>query len=605
VAITIPLITEFKDRGLRDAESRFDSFNRKASKAFGGLLDLTKKVAIGAGGLAAAAGLGAGKAIDAASDLGEELSKSGQLFGDAADEVDAFAKTAARQFGQSRTQAIQAANSFAIFGKAAGLAGDDLFGFSTDFVGLASDLASFNNSTPQEAIDAIGAALRGEAEPLRRFGVLLDDATLKNKALELGIYDGNGALDARQKILAAEQVIYDQTATAQGDFARTSEGLANQQRILKAELANVVTQIGEKLLPIALELAGFFNDKIMPAVQALADAFSQGGLSGVIELLWANIKKYAPLIRDAIIGFLQDAAHWIWNTGIPTLIDVLEKAGKALVDWIGPRIKPMLRALGDFIGKAANWFIDEGLPKLVDTLIKLGDALVAWIKPRIGPALAALGELLIQILNWILTDALPKISEQLLKLANALVQWIIDITPEVIKGLGALLIKIGVWFTTEGVPAIIRFAVNLGKGIITGIGDGLKALLSQLVEFGKEIVMKIVEGIKSVAGEIGSSIINAIPGGKTVAGAIGKVGGAIGNAASKYYPFAEGGIVTAPTLGLVGEAGPEAIIPLDRWREMRGGGEINITVTSADPQAVVEAIRTYNRQQGPAPIKVA
>jgi hypothetical protein len=601
VAITIPLITEFKDRGLRDAESRFDSFNRKASKAFGGLLDLTKKVAVGAGGLAAAAGLGAGKAIDAASDLGEELSKSGQLFGDVADEVDAFAKTAARQFGQSRTQAIQAANSFAIFGKAAGLAGDDLFGFSTDFVGLASDLASFNNSTPQEAIDAIGAALRGEAEPLRRFGVLLDDATLKSKAMEMGIYDGNGALTARQKILAAEQVIYDQTATAQGDFARTSEGLANQQRILKAELANVVTQIGEKLLPIALELAQFFNDKIMPAVQALADAFSQGGLSGVIELLWANIKKYAPLIRDAIIGFLQDAANWIWNTGIPTLIDVLEKAGKALVDWIGPRIKPMLRALGDFIGKAANWFIDEGLPKLVDTLIKLGDALVAWIKPRIGPALAALGELLIQILNWILTDALPKISEQLLKLANALVQWIIDITPEVIKGLGALLIKIGVWFTTEGVPAIIRFAIGLGKGIITGIGDGLKALLSQLVEFGKEIVRKIVEGISSVASQIGSTILGAIPGAKQIAGAAGKVG----NVISKVWPFAEGGIVTQPTLGLVGEAGPEAIIPLDRWREMRGGGEINITVTSADPQAVVEAIRTYNRQQGPAPIKVA
>jgi hypothetical protein len=601
MAITIPLITEFKDRGLRDAESRFDSFNRKASKAFGGLLDLTKKVAVGAGGLAAAAGLGAGKAIDAASDLGEELSKSGQLFGDVADEVDAFAKTAARQFGQSRTQAIQAANSFAIFGKAAGLAGDDLFGFSTDFVGLASDLASFNNSTPQEAIDAIGAALRGEAEPLRRFGVLLDDATLKSKAMEMGIYDGNGALTARQKILAAEQVIYDQTATAQGDFARTSEGLANQQRILKAELANVVTQIGEKLLPIALELAGFFNDKIMPAVQALADAFSQGGLSGVIELLWANIKKYAPLIRDAIIGYLQDAAHWIWNTGIPTLIDVLEKAGKALVDWIGPRIKPMLRALGEFIGKAANWFIDEGLPKLVDTLIKLGDALVAWIKPRIGPALAALGELLIQILNWILTDALPKISEQLLKLANALVQWIIDITPEVIKGLGALLIKIGVWFTTEGVPAIIRFAIGLGKGIITGIGDGLKALLSQLVELGKEIVRKIVEGISSVASQIGSTILGAIPGAKQIAGAAGKVG----NVISKVWPFAEGGVVTGPTLGLVGEAGPEAIIPLDRWREMRGGGDINITVTSADPQAVVEAIRTYNRQQGPAPIKVA
>jgi hypothetical protein len=55
MAITIPLITEFKDRGLKDAETAFDRFNTKAKKAFGGLLDLTKKVAIGAGALAGAA----------------------------------------------------------------------------------------------------------------------------------------------------------------------------------------------------------------------------------------------------------------------------------------------------------------------------------------------------------------------------------------------------------------------------------------------------------------------------------------------------------------------------------------------------------------------
>ena len=61
--------------------------------------------------------------------------------------------------------------------------------------------------------------------------------------------------------------------------------------------------------------------------------------------------------------------------------------------------------------------------------------------------------------------------------------------------------------------------------------------------------------------------------------------------------FAEGGIVTGPTLGVVGEAGPEAIIPLDRG--MGGQTVVNVTVTSADPQAVVEAIRRYTRNNGP------
>jgi len=65
-----------------------------------------------------------------------------------------------------------------------------------------------------------------------------------------------------------------------------------------------------------------------------------------------------------------------------------------------------------------------------------------------------------------------------------------------------------------------------------------------------------------------------------------------------YVPFAEGGIVTSPVMGLVGEAGPEAIIPLDRMNNLTGG-DVYVTVTSADPQAVVEALRRYTRNNGP------
>ena len=65
-----------------------------------------------------------------------------------------------------------------------------------------------------------------------------------------------------------------------------------------------------------------------------------------------------------------------------------------------------------------------------------------------------------------------------------------------------------------------------------------------------------------------------------------------------FIPFANGGIVTSPTLGLVGEAGPEAIIPLDRAGSL-GTTVVNVQVTSADPQAVVEALRRYTRANGP------
>ena len=101
-----------------------------------------------------------GDAVAAASDMSETTSKVGVLFGDAGDGVLAWADNAATAFGQSKQQALDAAATFAIFGKSAGLGGDELQKFSTDFVGLASDLASFNNTSPEEAIDAILDAMQ-------------------------------------------------------------------------------------------------------------------------------------------------------------------------------------------------------------------------------------------------------------------------------------------------------------------------------------------------------------------------------------------------------------------------------------------------------------
>jgi len=84
---------------------------------------------------------------------------------------------------------------------------------------------------------------------LRQFGVLLSDAALKDEALALGLEVSTGALSAQTKILAAQSLIYKQTGDAQGDFARTSDGLANSSRVLKAQMADLQVSIGKALLP--------------------------------------------------------------------------------------------------------------------------------------------------------------------------------------------------------------------------------------------------------------------------------------------------------------------------------------------------------------------
>jgi hypothetical protein len=278
MAINLPITSTFDDSGLNKAQKALAGLGGPAGK-LGNIL----KASVVPGLIAAAGSVlvftkGLLPAIQAASDLQENTSKIEVIFGDAGRAVTDFAKTAARDIGQSQNQVLAAAGTFGTFGKAAGLAGDQLATFTNDFITLSADLASFNNTTPDEAINAIGAALRGEAEPLRRFGVLLNDATLKSAALELGIYSGSGALTAQQKILAAQKVIYEQTGDAQGDFERTSDGLANQQRILSAQFENVKTKIGELLIPAFSALVKFLNDEVLPAVDRVITAFGEQGL---------------------------------------------------------------------------------------------------------------------------------------------------------------------------------------------------------------------------------------------------------------------------------------------------------------------------------------
>jgi len=305
MAIRIPIISEFSDKGIKQAQYEFGKLDSNVQKA-----GYVLQRAI----LPAAAAFGTltqviGPAVQAASNMQESMSKVGVIFGSGAKQVTNFAQTAARELGQSKQAVLDAAGVFGTFGKAAGLAGTDLATFSNDFVKLATDLASFNNTSPEEAVQAIGAALRGEAEPLRRFGVLLDDATLKAEAMKLGIYDGSGALTAQQKILAAQAAIYKQTADAQGDFARTADGLANKQRTLSALIDNYQVQLGQQLLPKVNELV----DLTLEAETAFANLPEpvKNSASAFNDLLGKITKLINPLastldIVKRIFGYFSD-----------------------------------------------------------------------------------------------------------------------------------------------------------------------------------------------------------------------------------------------------------------------------------------------------------
>jgi len=365
---------------LKKATGDVDDFGDKLSKA-------GKVIGTALAAAAAAAGAMAIKigkdAVVAASNLAETTSKVGVIFGESSDEITKFAETAATALGQSQQQALDAASTFAIFGKSAGLAGDDLVDFSTDLVTLSADLASFYNTSPEDAINAIGSALRGEAEPLRKYGVLLDDATLRAKALELGIYNGSGALTSQQKVLAAHQVILAQTTVAQGDFERTSDGLANQQRILNAQLENTKVTIGTALLPVVLDMVSAFNRNVLPAIQGVANAIGEGGLDGLIKGVIDTIKKvFGPVLAGLKYAFDE----------IKSAIDDNKEAYKALAAFITNVVAPVLgTTLGVALGAVGKVFatIIDIIGKAIDKIMSFVDA----VKDMVNAVISAYNRL--------------------------------------------------------------------------------------------------------------------------------------------------------------------------------------------------------------------
>lgn len=281
-----------------------DKFDGIVNSKGGGALLMGVGLAGGVGAMGAlstAAGKAAellGDSINAASDLNEVVSKSGQIFGPVSADIETWASTASKSFGQSKRQALEAATTFATFGKGAGLAGQELASFSTQLSELASDLASFSNASPEEAIQAIGAALRGEAEPMRRFGVLIDDAALRNEALRQGlIKTTKEALTPQQRVLAAQALILRQTGDAQGDFARTSDGLANSQRSLNATIEDLSAEIGATFLPLAAELANTLATDVVPAVRELVQAAKDAKPAWDLLAAGVDVALNGPLAR--------------------------------------------------------------------------------------------------------------------------------------------------------------------------------------------------------------------------------------------------------------------------------------------------------------------
>ena len=323
----------------------------KATKSLGAF---SKKVGqIGLAGGVAMAGLGV-KAIDLAVEFEEGLSKSQQIFGGVAGNIELAAINAATAVGMSKSEFLEAASTFGVFGKASGLTGVELSMFADKMVKTAADVASFNNLRPEEAVEKLAAGLRGSTEPLQSVGVLMNAAQVNAEALAMGLIEVGDELTEGQKIMARHSLIMQQLGEqgAMGDFARTSDGLANKQRILTARIKNLGIELGTVLLPVAEKMAsgiefliGKFEEwspSIRRAMQAVKDF-----LTPVATLL----ATWFPALRRVVGNFVNFA----W----PGLVTAFETTRDFIKDELIPKFVEIVAYLGEKIPEAGQAFIDH------------------------------------------------------------------------------------------------------------------------------------------------------------------------------------------------------------------------------------------------------
>jgi hypothetical protein len=645
MSVILNIVSEFNSGGIKQAQRQFQQLEKTSDKVAFAM----KRSMVPATAALTTLAVVAYKATKMASDLNEETSKAKQIFGTASDSIIAFSKTASSKIGQSRTEALKAAGTFGVLGQAAGLTGNDLTTMSIKFTQLASDLASFNNTSPEDAVLALGAGLRGEAEPLRRYGVLLDDATLRQKALALGLVKTTKeALTPANKSLAAQAVILEKTALQQGNFAQTSKDAANQQRIFAAKLKDLQTQMGILFLPVLKNTLDTFNDyadvliylttntdKVEKSTGKWLDRFVK---LAVIVLPFAQAMKGLGIVVGKVNDFVGNFADSLKrNEQVTSRVTNRTKELAGFEKLLETNLDKTTTATDK--ATAANKKKADALAKTKAAAKEAAQAIKDQLNAQLDDATAKLeaaqgafndfaktvGNAVTETFNF--GQAQSEAAGNVADLQNAL-----DVTGKPLTFLDSL-------------EAQAKKAQNFGVLVNRLIAGGLsEAALSQVLAAGTNSGTLIAEEILGSADGIlrtntltESMTTLADQMGKNAAGKFYSAGvtaaqsylqGIQNTIAGKAAPspslpsniidfsdfnfgmgtlMADGGIVTRATTITAGEAGPEAIIPLDKIGSMGlsgGGNTINITVQGADPNEVVRALQAYNRNVGKVPVKV-
>lgn len=558
-----------------------------------------------------------GASVKLASDFAETQSKFNTVFRDIQAQATNTAKNLEQNFGLSSRAALQLLGDTGDLLTGFGFTQEEALSLSNQVNELAVDLASFTNFSggAEGASLALTKALLGERESIKQLGIAITEADLKKFAEEQGLVFKE--LDRVAKANLTFQLAAKQSANAIGDYSRTSGEFANQTRQLQADVENLGVEIGQKLLPIAAKLlqktrdliTGFSN--LTPETKRLAVGFSLllAGLGPVLNLSGSLIKNLPK-----IIGFFTSWAG------------VILLAGTALVY--------LIENWEAFTSSLAE---NKTLNKLTTGLLKLAKSVAGNVSPSLDAAITTFQAMQETIddpnyekkgkefmsfgdsMKSALTKVLPFINEfnNAIGLGKAKSGAALPSVPSkkpTQPGLGGMQTVSLPEDLQNDTMSLMDTFMMLGP-IVENLGEQLSSSFMQgansMKEFALNAKMAAKEAIGAfIAQGVAAAISSAL---KNPAFALnpalipivaGLAGGLAKTAFNEMIPeFADGGIVSGPTMGLIGEypgasANPEVIAPLDKLKNMIGGsgGAVQVFGSISGSDILLSSDRAKNNR---------
>lgn len=262
----------------------------------------------------AAAVEGLRKSLQLASDAQEATSKTMTVFRNNTQGLKSSIDELTKSYGMSTLEATKALGAMGDLFKPLGFAEQDALKLSETAVKLARDLASFNNLDTEDVLRDIQSALVGNTEAVRKYGVVLNETTLAQAAVNAGL-DPKNLTPAQKSWLIMQEIIRSNT-DALGDYQRTQDSFANTMRRLQTVAVEIATAFGSVVMEAIQPLASYFADIAELAMPYLLKGFQ--ALGGVLQFITGLVKALLQAF-DVLATFI-----------VRSIGDVIMKAVSAL-----------------------------------------------------------------------------------------------------------------------------------------------------------------------------------------------------------------------------------------------------------------------------------